>query len=46
MGNAWCEKYVESGFAKPLWRYGYNDIVQKTHLLSKPNLKKIYSINN
>ena len=45
LGNVWCEQYMEKDFIAPLWRYGYTKdgkkSIVKTHLLSKPNLKKI-----
>jgi len=44
-GNVWSELYMEKDFRVPLWRYGYKrngvEVVVKSKLFSKPNLKKI-----
>ena len=49
----WYEKYWESDFKKPLWRYGffvddekkYRQVISD-HLLTRPRLKRIYAYLN
>lgn len=50
--DVFYEKYWNPGFAKPLWRYGFQSKngsvhVVKDHLLSRPKLKErtLYKAN-